>query len=74
MKTTEIFVGLIGEGTQVWRPVKAKQVGIDTFEILGIVPAGEEWEFPPGSHVKCEQYRFQDGSIRMRALGLKTLP
>jgi hypothetical protein len=47
---------LLNEGTDVLRPVKGSFVGPDVVALE--VPADydpdvEEWEFPPGSEVRC---------------------
>ena len=57
----EIYVALLDEGVDVWRPVQARALGGGEFEILGIVPAGELWEFPPGTRVRCREHDFADG-------------
>jgi hypothetical protein len=54
---TTIHVALLGEGTHVWRPVPARRIGADVFELLGHEihdPNLEEWEFLPGMRVRCE--------------------
>ena len=62
MKLTQVHVRLLDEGTECWRPVSAKAVEGGVFKILGIVPAGETWEFPPASLVHCKDKVFSDGS------------
>jgi hypothetical protein len=49
-----IFVRLLDEGTEVWRPVHAEEVGPLTFHFDDQVPSEELWEFPAGSIVRCE--------------------
>lgn len=52
----EIHVRLLNEGTEVLRPTKGVLLGSDVAQILATSdydPAIEEWEFPPGSKVKC---------------------
>lgn len=56
---TVIYVKLIDEGIDVWRPVRAKAGSKPgTFHIIGAVDdssdEGEQWEFPIGSIVFCE--------------------
>jgi hypothetical protein len=58
---TIIYVALLEEGTQAWRPVTAAVLGKDVFLIHGPVPEGELWQFEPGCSVRCEQYVFSDG-------------
>jgi hypothetical protein len=49
-----IYMALLDEGVEVWRPVGAEQVGPDLFVVAGPVPDEEEWAYPPGSLVRCE--------------------
>jgi hypothetical protein len=46
---TTILIGLLDEGTELWRPVEAKQVREGVFQIIGRQPEGERWQFAPGS-------------------------
>jgi len=51
---SEIYVRLLGEGTDVYRPVQAVRVGEAAFRIepnSQINFDDEEWEFPPGATV-----------------------
>ncbi|MEW5904202.1 MAG: hypothetical protein AB1722_07635 [Pseudomonadota bacterium] len=57
----KIYVALLEEGTDVWRPVMAKQTSNESFLILGEVPAEESWQFLPGTHVRCEEHVFSGG-------------
>ena len=55
-KTVELYVPLLNEGTDVLRPTKGLVLGSDLMQVLATTdydPAIEEWEFPPGSQVKC---------------------
>jgi len=64
--TEEIYVGLLDEGVDVWRPVHAKKVGPDTYYIPDHYDPSadaETWEFPPGSTVVCEPRKTSDGII-----------
>jgi hypothetical protein len=64
--TERIYIPLLDEGTNVWRPVEAQKVGPDTYLIpTGLDPKanGEEWEFPPGSTVVCQPRKTADGTI-----------
>ncbi len=56
-----IYVALLNEGTNVWRPVAADQVGIGLFRLLGPVPKTESWQFEPGEVVRCERRVLSDG-------------
>ena len=48
-----IYVYLLDENVDVWRPVEAEPVG-DAFRIVGEPPDDEKWEFQPGEVVRCE--------------------
>lgn len=51
----EIFVYLLNEGTDVWRPVKARKISQYVYQIIGIDDehSDEQWEFTEGSLVDC---------------------
>ncbi len=66
MTANEIYVALLDEGTDVWRPVPAHPVGDGIYILLrpdDYDAEDERWEFPPGSVVKCEQRNTRDGPI-----------
>ncbi len=55
---TTIYVRLLDEGTDVWRPVRASRVGSSTYEITRQpVPQDEVWSFQPGDIVVVEPHR-----------------
>ncbi|MFN4258382.1 MAG: hypothetical protein ACK4RK_03740 [Gemmataceae bacterium] len=52
----EIFIPLLNEGTDVLRPTQGLVMGPDEIQVLATPdydPTIEEWEFPPGSKVRC---------------------
>ncbi|REF89238.1 hypothetical protein DES32_0457 [Methylovirgula ligni] len=49
-----IFMPLIDEGVDVWRPVQAQPLENACYFVLGPMPDDEKWEFPPGAVVRCE--------------------
>ncbi len=50
--TETVYVRLLEEGVDVWRPVSAHSLGGDVFELSSApVPDDEVWEFAPGSRV-----------------------
>ncbi len=54
--TVVLYVPLLNEGTDVLRPTKGLVLGPDLVEVLATPdydPSLEEWEFPPGSKVRC---------------------
>ena len=66
----EIYVKLLNEGTEVYRPVPASKIKDNIYRLEG---AGnydtedEEWEFKPGTLVKTERKYF-DGKMALIAL------
>jgi hypothetical protein len=61
MGTVQIYVAVVDDGTEVWRPVQARVVGDDVFELLGVIPAEESWQFQPGARVRCKTKVFANG-------------
>lgn len=55
--TATIYVALIGEGTNVWRPVEAELLGENRYRIISKnnSPEDEQWEFQTNDIVHCEQ-------------------
>jgi hypothetical protein len=64
MAFATIYVALLDEGTDVWRPVSAEPVGNNVFRIdpRAKMPDDERWEYGPGETVRCRQRRFESGS------------
>jgi hypothetical protein len=56
---TTIYVELLGEGTDCWRPVEAEHLGADLYRITGETPEDEVWSFSTGDTVKCKTQAFQ---------------
>lgn len=62
MSETIVYVELLDEGVDVWRPVSAVAESERVFRLTGEQPAGETWAFPPGSRVRCEErHDLSDG-------------
>jgi hypothetical protein len=59
----EVYVALLDEGTAVCRPVAAEPAGPGLFRLVGPVPDGEVWEFPPGAVVWCESRQLSGGAV-----------
>ena len=54
--TVELYIPLLNEGTEVLRPTKGLLLESDVVQVLATTdydPTIEEWEFPPGSKVRC---------------------
>jgi len=61
MQTETIYMYLPDEAVDVWRPVQAEKLGPDLYRVLGPVPAEEVWQFSPGSIVRLQMKRLEDG-------------
>ncbi len=61
----EIFVRLLDEGVEVWRPVQARNIGPDRYLILEqpYDREVERWEFGPGEEVTCAMVPADGGEI-----------
>lgn len=72
-KQATIFIRLLEEGIDVWRPAQAlRQETQNHFRVLepsDYDPSDEKWEFPPDSVVVCEQ-RSVDGEDVLVAIEL----
>lgn len=59
-----VYVRLLDEGTDVWRPVCATALPDGTFRLRepnGYDPSAETWEFPPTTKVRCVRRTFTEG-------------
>lgn len=58
-----IYVALLDEAIDVWRPVVAEELREGIFRIISENPDpdNERWEFPPGAVVRCESRQLSDG-------------
>lgn len=68
MMSDTIYVRLLGEGTEVFRPVPAERLADSVYVIDPSVRydvANEEWEFPPGSKVRVEERKLSGGRQRV---------
>ena len=65
-----IFVAMLGESIDVWRPVQARPLDGDQFRIVGVEAdvSDETWQFPPGALVRCEQRQLSDGKTEWTAV------
>jgi hypothetical protein len=65
-----IYVPLLDEGTDVWRPVEATRLAENVYIVLGVMPDDEAWAFPPDSRVRCELRRTRGEADRLAAMAL----
>lgn len=64
-----IYMPLLNEGTDVWRPVEVTPLQGAVYRVEGPMPADEEWEFVPGTIVQCQWKKFSDGEDGLIAAG-----
>ena len=58
-----VYVQLLGEGVNVWRPVEANPVGHDLYRLVDRPPDEEEWAFEAGDVVRCRTQRLTGGDV-----------
>ncbi|QLC21236.1 hypothetical protein HFP51_02960 [Parasphingopyxis sp. CP4] len=58
---TKIFMPLLNEGTDVWRPVEATLVDANSYRVEGTPSDGEEWAYGSGTIVLCEWNTLSSG-------------
>jgi hypothetical protein len=70
--TETIYVALLDEGVEVWRPVQALRRAGDLFQIVSKNDSETEtWEFPSGALVRCVEKQLQDG---LRIVAVEMVP
>jgi hypothetical protein len=52
---TQIYVPLLDEGIDVWRPASAEHISDDVYRITGEPLEDETWKFSRGQVVRCRQ-------------------
>ena len=62
---TTVYVPLVGEAVDAWRPVVAKREAAGIYRLSEEQPIAETWAFPPGSRVRCERRPLSGGSERV---------
>jgi hypothetical protein len=67
LTSDQVYVRLLNEGTEVWRPVPSERIADGLYRLSGTRTDDEEWEFEPGSIVRCVEHRFNDGSQGLKA-------
>ena len=61
-----IYIKLLNEGTEVYRPVISEKLNDNVYEVGGAEiynPNDETWEFQPGSHVIVKHQQLQSGKF-----------
>jgi hypothetical protein len=62
---TTVYVALLDENVQAWRPVQAEHVGGDLYRLTGERPDDEVWSFTPGDVVRCQIRTLAGDSARL---------
>lgn len=64
-QATTIYVYLLDEGVDVWRPVSAEHLREDVYRIVGEAPdpEDEKWAFLPGQLVRCRMQQLSEGKV-----------
>jgi hypothetical protein len=67
---TIVYVRLLDEGVDVWRPVRATAQPDGTFKLVPPEKPDptEVWEFPPHATVRCVQKTFEGGNKGLVAI------
>jgi len=71
----QIYVALLDEGGEVWRPVRAKRLGGKAFLIVDDSYDREtgSWQFEPGEKVICKEIASDEGTILAATRRIKEL-
>jgi hypothetical protein len=63
-----IYMPLLNEGTECWRPVRADLISGDIYQISAADESNDErWAFPGGARVRCKEHVFSDGKVGLVA-------
>lgn len=63
---TTVFVRLLDEGTEVFRPIRATHLFADTYRLHAgesDIDVEERWEFGPGSSVTCVRKQLEGETV-----------
>jgi hypothetical protein len=71
MQMTTIYVPLLNEGTDVWRPVNAEPISRAIYRIVSESPdsGDEECVYSSGQEVTVEEHVFSEGKRGLVAVG-----
>lgn len=73
LNPTQVYVRLLGEGTDVTRPTLAQEIGGGMYKLFPTPDYdtdGESWEFVPGSMVRAEERTDNAGQTYLLAVKL----
>ncbi len=63
MASQTVYIELLGEGVDVWRPVEAAIEANGIFRLPDLGEDSDVWRFPPGSRVRCATRRLYGGEF-----------
>jgi hypothetical protein len=63
-----LYIELLDEGVDSWRPVAAEDLGSGLYRLVGAVPEGEVWAYQPGEVVNARERVFADGERGLVAI------
>ena len=66
--TTLVYVAILNEGIDVWRPVQAEHVADDLYRLIGEQPDDEAWPFAIGDVVRCKSRTLSGERGRSKSL------
>jgi len=71
----EIYVALLDEGVDVWKPVRAEHIQGNVYRIIDQTYDRdiEAWQFEPGAEVECEWITLDEGRVLAATKGAKHL-
>jgi hypothetical protein len=67
MEIETIYIPLLNEGTDVWKPVSAERMSDGTFRVCGPIPDEEQWAYQPGGRVVVRDRAFSGGQTALVA-------
>jgi hypothetical protein len=64
---TTVYIRLLHENVDVWRPVEATPLGTALYLLPEAAPPDEVWAFTPGSVVRCTERDLDGGVVLVAA-------
>jgi hypothetical protein len=70
-----IYIYLLDEGVDVWRPVEAMHIKDDLYRITSINPddENEKWQFSTGDLVQCEMKILTDSKRKQELVAVNKI-
>jgi membrane protein len=71
LEIVTIYIQVLGETNRVYRPAQGERLSATIFRVLPVDRYGsqdEQWEFPPGSVVRCEKQPGEDRWIAVEGI------